>query len=113
MEEFNQVKEICAKIGSAAETIAEYEESIIRLQDHGNAVAAEAFIESQSFALEQLQKMTLLLTGILVPQQEEEFEENLDEADGGSVFMAGELDGKKPLVELEYPVTEQEETEDE
>lgn len=113
MDEFNTIKEICAKIQAASAAISDYEESIIRLQNHGEHSAEQTFLESQSFALEQLQSLTLLLTGMLVPEQEEEFEENLDEAEGGSVFMAGELDDKLPPLETEYPVEEQEETEDE
>lgn len=116
MDEFNPIKEICMKIQAASAAISDYEESIVRLQNHGEHSAAETFLESQGFALEQLQSLTLLLTGMLVPEQEEEFEEeldNADEAEGGSVFMAGELDDKLPPIESEYPVEEQEETENE
>ena len=111
MDEFNTVREVCSKIGSAAEQISEYEKSIEQLQSHGEQAALQTFAEAQVLALEQLQKLVLHLTGVLLPQQEEEFEENLDEAEGGSVFMAGELDDKKPPIEEEYPVTEQEEVE--
>ena len=110
MDEFNTVREVCSKIGSAAEQISEYEKSIEQLQSHGEQAAMQTFAEAQVLALEQLQKLVLHLTGVLLPQQEEEFEENLDEAEGGSVFMAGELDDKKPPIEEEYPVTEQEDT---
>lgn len=113
MGEFNQVKEICSKIASAAEMISSYEDSVIRLQNNGNTEAAEKFMEFQGSAMEQLQGLTLLLTGILYPQEDEETEGNFDEAEGGSVFMAGELDDKKKPVETEYPVSEQEGEEDE
>ena len=102
MDGFNTVKEICGKISASANQIAEYEESIKQLENHGEKTAADLFAEVQEFSLEQLQSLTLLLTGILVPGQEEEFEENLDEADGG-VFMPGELDANKPPVEVIYP----------
>ena len=112
MEDFNTVKEICGKICAAANQIAEYEESIKRLEEHGEHVAAEQFIDVQEFSLDQLQQLILLLTGILLPGQEEEFEENLDGAKEGGAFMPGELDVKKPPIDAEYP-EEPEEFEDE
>ena len=113
MDGFSVVQEICNKISTSALQIAEYEKSILQFQNHGEKVAGDQFCEVQSYALEQLQKLTLLLTGILVPQQEEEYEENLDAAEGGSVFMAGELDDKKPTFEIRYPAEEQEDDMDE
>lgn len=111
MGDFNSVKEICSKISCTAEMISSYEDSVTNLQNAGNNEAAEKFMEFQGSAMEQLQGLTLLLTGILYP--EEESEGNLDEVDGGSVFMAGELDDKKKPIETEYPVNEEEAEEDE
>lgn len=113
MEEFNPICEICNRIIAAAEQIAQYEKSIVQLQAHGENSAMEAFAEAQVLSLEQLQKLTVHITGVLIPEQEEEFEENLDEAEGGSVFMAGELDDTKPPIDVEYPEGWEEETKDE
>lgn len=121
MEEFNIVKEVCGKVASCSEQIAELEESIVRMHSHGEKDMAEKMAEVQVTALEQLQKLALILTECLVAEEEEESGEeagevNEDEAEGGSVFMAGELDVKKRPIEneAEYPVPEDEgEDEDE
>lgn len=121
MEEFSVVKEVCVKIASCAEEIAGFEESIMKMNIRGEKEMAEKMAEVQVSALEQLQKLAIVLTECLVAEEEEESGEeagevNEDEAEGGSVFMAGELDAKKPPIENEgeYPVPEDEgEDEDE
>ena len=120
MEEFSVVKEVCAKIASCAEEIAGFEESIMKMNIRGEKEMAEKMAEVQVSALEQLQKLAIVLTECLVGEEEASVEEsgevNEDEAEGGCVFMAGELDAKKPPIENEgeYPVPEDEgEDEDE
>ena len=109
MEGFNPVGAICVKIASAAYSIAEYEDSIIELQNHSEKELADSFVDVQAGMLEQLQKLTIALTGIIFPEKfeledSEKQKTNQDEAEGGSVFMAGELDHKKqPPFEINFP----------
>lgn len=109
MENFNPVRAVCEKIADVAHAIADYEDSIVELQNHSEKGLADSFLDVQAGMVEQLQKLTISLTGIIFPEKLE-LEEgelksvNQDESEGGSVFTAGELDHKKqPPFEINFP----------
>ena len=67
MENFDLMQKICEKIASTAIEIGDMDVAISSFQDRGYSKTAELYVEMQLTELEQLQKLTLFLTGLLIP----------------------------------------------
>lgn len=79
MENFDLMKEVCEKIASVAIDIGEMDLTISKLQDKGYSESAELYVEMQLSELDQLHKLVLFLTGLLIPQDGEKEDEDESE----------------------------------
>lgn len=71
MKEFDLMNEICEKIAQVAIEIGEMDLTISQFQDKGYKKSARLYADMQLTQLEQLQQLTLFLTGLLIPDTED------------------------------------------
>ena len=63
------IREVCGKISSLAIDVGEMDITITKLQDKGYKQSAELYVELQLAELDQLHKLTLFLTDLLMPEE--------------------------------------------